>query len=185
MMAGSRKRPREAWIQAMHCLIETVGDCQEWQGRMTGKTPVYSAPAGFAFEGSKAGATGVRGLIYEEHHGVRVPAGHVIRMRCRNDRCCAVEHMMVMTIAESVKEMSRRGELQTLKAQPGRLLAARNRPTKLTMEIAREIRLSSNSMTKEAALRGVTRQTIGLVRAGKLWPEAANGASVFSWRPAA
>ncbi|WAC75343.1 hypothetical protein OU995_11855 [Roseateles sp. SL47] len=93
--------------------------------------------------------------------------------------------MMVMTIAESVREMARRGELQTAAARAGKLRGARNRPTKLSLEIAREIRMSQNNMTKEAALRGVSRQAIGLVRAGKLWPEAANGASVFNWRPAA
>ena len=176
---------KEVWEQSVRDQIVAVGDCDEWQGRMMGKTPVVTAKPGFAFEGSASGSTSVRVWVYSKAHGSRPPEGMVIRMKCRNDRCCNAEHMQLFTRGDSVREMSRRGELDTPACRAGKIKGARNRPTKLTVEIARLIRFDGAPSSELAERYNVSKETINAVRRGERWVEAANGASVFNWRPAA
>lgn len=176
---------KEIWEKSVLERIVAVGDCEEWQGRMMGKTPVVTAKPGFAFEGSSSGSMSVRVWVYAQAHGARPPDGKVIRMNCRNDRCCAEGHMVLFTRGDSVREMSRRGELDTPACRAGKIKSARNRPTKLTAEIARIIRVDPAPSMELAQRYGVSKETINAVRRGERWPEAANGASVFNWRPAA
>lgn len=176
----------EAWLAGLIAMCEPVGDCVEWQGPMLkSKTPLVYVPRGFVLPEWGQYRQSARVVLYVLFHGDRPPVGTVIRQRCCNDSCVAIEHMVVMPRAKHTAEQARRGEFATPKRAAAAMRRARGRDTKLTMELAREIRCSSEAPKVLAPRYGVSTATITAVRRGVLWPEAANGASVFNWRPAA
>lgn len=176
---------RDEWLRRLHQTCEPVGDCLEWQGpTLKGKTPLVYVPKGFVLPEWGQHRQSARVVMWVLHHGTRPPAGSILRPRCLNDSCVDVEHMDIVPRTKQAVEQSKRGEFSTPKRHAAAISRARARETKLTIEIAREIRASSESARVIAPRYGVSAPTITAVRRGVLWPEAANGASVFSWRPA-
>lgn len=172
------------WTRTLRAHIATVGDCEEWTGRMRRTLPLCYAPAGFLKLGSRASsAHSVRTVLFKLRHGHLPGPGMVLRMSCCNDRCVAERHTVQMTRAESVAEQGRRGELST----PARRMAGRKArinagAAKLDMDRARAIRASDEPWQVLAERHGVSRKTIFAVRANKQWAEEAPGASAFSWK---
>lgn len=176
----------DEWLQGLLDNCEPVGECVEWQGpTLKGKTPLVYVPKGYVLPEWGQYRQSARVVIWTLFHGERPPVGTVLRPSCRNDCCVAIEHMTAITRARHTAEQARRGEFSTPKRAAAAMRRARARDTKLTMEIAREIRASAEAPKVLAPRYGVSTATITAVRRGTLWPEAANGASVFSWRPAA
>lgn len=177
---------RDQWLTSLLDFCEPVGDCVEWQGpNLKGKTPLIYVPKGYVLPEWGQYRQSARVALWVLLHGERPPVGSVIRAACCNDRCVAIEHMVAMTRARQPAEQARRGELSTPKRRASAISRARARETKLSIEMARDIRSSEEPPKVLAPLYGVSKATITAVRRGTLWPEAANGASVFSWRPAA
>lgn len=176
----------EAWLSALMDLCEPVGECVEWQGpTLKGKTPLVYVPAGYVLPEWGQYRQSARVVIWTLFHGQRPPLGTVLRPSCCNDRCVAVEHMKAFPRAQQSTIQAHRGEFDTPKRAAAAMRRARSRNTKLSVELAREIRASSEAPKVLAPRYGVSTATITAVRRGVLWPEAANGASVFNWRPAA
>lgn len=176
----------DEWLSGLLDLCEPVGECVEWQGpTLKAKTPLVYVPRGFVLPEWGQYRQSARVVLWVLFHGTRPPEGSVLRASCCNDRCVAVEHMVAMPRARQTVEQARRGELSTPKRKAAAIRRARSRDTKLSVEIAREIRASSEAPKVLAPRYGVSTATITAVRRGQLWPEAANGASVFNWRPAA
>ncbi|RZL40157.1 MAG: hypothetical protein EOP35_01745 [Rubrivivax sp.] len=174
------------WHRNLLDWCEPVGDCVEWQGpTLKAKTPLVYVPKGFVLPQWGQYRQSARVVLWALFHGAPPPAGSVLRVSCCNDKCVAIEHMFVMTRAKAPVEQAKRGELSTPKRKAAAIRRARSRETKLSVEKAREIRSSCESSTVLAPRYGVSKATINAVRRGKAWPEAANGASVFNWRPAA
>lgn len=176
-----KMQTRETWLAGLSALIEPVGECMEWQGPTMGKTPVYYSPRGYAFDGSVQGKHSARAILFALDRGFRLPAGSLIRMRCRNDKCVHEDHFYVIPRSHQPKEQSKRGELST----PRKRAAVTNqqrKTAKLTLEQARAIRHSTTPSREEAAKYGVSSQTVTAIRRGILWAESTQGASVFSWR---
>ena len=176
----------EVWLSGLLDKCEPVGECVEWQGdTLKGKTPIIYVPRGYVLPDWGQYRQSARVVIWALFHGDKPQAGTVLRPRCCNDKCVAVEHMQQVKRAKQTVEQSRRGELSTPKRKAAAIRRARSRETKLSVEMAREIRASSEASRVLAPIYGVSRATITAVRRGVLWPEAANGASVFNWRPTA
>lgn len=175
---------REQWLAGIQAKCEPVGECVEWQGRfqLGGKTPVIYVPAGMV-PGLCQGSHSARGVMWFLANGERNQAGSVLRAKCKNFSCISLDHMAVFTRAEAPKEQAKRGEFSTAKRNAAAINRARAMPTKLSVEKAREIRDRSEPSRELAPIYGVSRCTINAVRRGDLWPEAANGSSVFNWRP--
>lgn len=176
----------DTWLKSLLDLCVPVGECIEWQGpTKKGKTPVVYVPAGYVLPEWGQYKQSARVVLWVLFHESRPPAGTVIRPKCCNDKCVAVEHMVTVPRSKQTVEQALRGELSTPACAAAAIRRARSRGTKLSVEIAREIRASSEASRVLAPRYGVSRATITAVRRGLLWAEAANGASVFSWRPAA
>ncbi|RQO57985.1 hypothetical protein DBR47_14430 [Paucibacter sp. KBW04] len=175
---------REQWLAGIEAKCEPVGECLEWQGRfqLGGKTPVIYVPAGM-IPGLCQGSHSARGVMWFLDKGERNQAGTVLRAKCKNFACISLDHMVVFTRAEAPKEQSARGEFSTAKRNAAAINRARAMPTKLSVDLAREIRQRPESSRDLAPVYGVSSGTITAVRRGALWPEAANGSSVFNWRP--
>ena len=174
---------RDAWIAGIRAQIVEVGDCDEWQGAVIGKTPVAYTPQNYLFEGNVKGKHAVRQIVWLEADGARPPEGSVLRPKCRNDRCVKREHMQVLDRPTATREQFRRGEFDTPGRRRAAIAFARTCPTaKLSIEKAREIRASSESNQVLAERYGVRPKRIYEIRTGRAWPEVARGASVFNFR---
>jgi len=173
--------PRTQWAAALFSQIEPVGDCQEWQGEMRVTVPVAYAPEGYLWPNSARASQSVRVIVYLETHGHRPPDGTVIRARCLNPRCVAVEHFQFIPRTKQAAEQARRGELQTPKLRAARL---RVKPSnsKLTHDAVAMIRASQETDAALARELGVSRQTVNNARRGSSWRSQVAGASVFSWK---
>lgn len=177
---------RDQWLSNLLDLCEPVGDCVEWQGpTLKGKTPLIYVPAGFVLPEWGQYRQSARMVLWALFHNRRPAVGSVLRTRCCNYKCVSIEHMQLMTRAAHTGEQARRGELSTPTQKAAAIRRARARVTKLNVDTAREIRARSEPAKVLAPLYGVSIASITAVRRGDLWPEAANGASVFAWRPAA
>lgn len=181
----TKQMTREQWLIGLRAQCEQVGECIEWQGRMMGgKTPVAYVPRNYLVPGLSQCSQSTRVVLWTLAKGERPPEGSVLRSRCRNAACVDVEHMQLFTRAEASAEQGRRGELSTPRRKAASIARARARGTKLSMQIASDIRACDTPARELAPIHGVSTSTINAVRRGELWPELASGASVFNWRPA-
>lgn len=182
----TKQMTREQWLDGLFELGEQVGDCVEWQGPMLkGITPVVYVPRGYLREGMSQGRQSARQVLWSLNMPGGIPDGHILRSMCCNSRCVAVEHMVLIARKDAPKEQGRRGEFSTPKRNAAAISRARARETKLDEMKVRHIRTCDAPSRELASLYHVSRATINAVRRGDLWPEAANGSSVFAWRPAA
>lgn len=177
---------REQWEQSLYARIHEVGECEEWGGPMVGPTPMVNVPR-FIYDDAKTNSKHtVRSVIWFLVNGRKTKPGHVIMAKCCNDRCVKFSHLVEVTRDEANKRHSKAGVFNSPRAFAQRMRIARTRDrTKLTIEIAREIRMSDEPSKVLAERYGVTKESINAIKRGAAWREAANGASVFSWRPAA
>lgn len=122
--------------------------CHQWVGGVKSKDPR-----------KQYGTLSVNGKVrpahvwaYEQYRGP-VPSGFVVDHLCSNTRCVNPEHLEAVTNTENVR---------------------RGKKTKLTMEMAREIRrLSANGATtlELAAEFGVCRASVYHVLSNRTWAE--------------
>lgn len=182
-----KQMSRDEWLERLQAKCEPVGDCIEWQGRMMrGKTPLAYVPRGYLRPELGASNQSARMVFWTLEKGESLPSGFVLRAMCCNDRCVDVGHMRAFNRSELPAEQSRRREFDTPNSRAAAISRARAQSsTKLNAEKAREIRTSSEPSKVLASMYSVSKTTINEVRRGKLWPESANSASVFAWRPAA
>ena len=105
---------------------------------------------------------------------------------CFQSDCCNPAHMRASTPAEQGRAIAEAG---FLKGKPQRIAAnrriVREKLAKLDPEKVREIRGSSGTLKEIARRYGISVSHASKIRRGKAWQEAANAASVFSWRGAA
>ena len=173
-------------LEAIRANCAEVGDCLEWQGHFTsnGYPRIHDAELDRY--------VGVRNVVYALGHGLPLHApitteehGKVkpalMRMRCGNRRCVSLEHMRAMTHAQVGQAAAAMGNFST----PQRIAAVTSgirkvRKTKITMEIAREIRASEGTCRDQAARYGVSASFVAKVKRGDLWRETVAVSSVFA-----
>lgn len=93
-----------------------------------------------------------------------------IKPSCGNWSCVAYEHMELATRADALIGRSKTPEHARRIAQ-----GLRTKIGKLSMEIAREVRASSESSPKLAIKYGVSKQAIDQIRRGETWKEYQQG----------
>ena len=167
---------REQWLETLR-RVQPVGECLEWQGRFMGSTPIVYCPAGFHTAGLRGGNQSVRSVLWSLQNG-EAPKDQVIRPTCGNWRCVRPDHWLVIDRKRQAKEQARRGELQTTNRKVTARKNARKRG-KLTMEIADQIRFSSEPTKALSDRHGVSKSTITAVKRGDLWSPVVRGAWVF------
>ena len=123
-----------------------------------------------------------RRVVYELTTGKTLPRSKLVVMACRESHCVNFDHMQITTKAGVGKLAAKEGAYA---ARRGKVMLLSRARAKLTLEKAREIRMSDESKRVLAQRYGVSPSLIGNIRRGEAWREAANGASVFNWRPAA
>jgi hypothetical protein len=114
------------------------------------------------------------------------PVGNVYRPICMDAKCINPDHLKTGTRAEVGAWWAGTGKL---KGNP-RVIAANTvtgrKYSKLTLADAALIRKSDETGIALAMQLGVNQTLVSAIRLGKKWKDAAaNGSSVFAWRPAA
>lgn len=98
-------------------------------------------------------------ISYQEHVG-QIPTGLYVLHKCDNPMCVNPDHLFLGTISENNKDSAKKG--RTLKGED-------HQNHKLTEDIIRAIRESSNSTRSLSKKYGVARRTIDKVRHRVTW----------------
>lgn len=105
---------------------------------------------------------------------------------CRHRHCVNPNHSRVGTRHQHGEYVRKTG---MLKNRPSKVAASKANgrgKSRITSELAREIRSRTEASNVLAQEYGVARSTIQAIKSGKHWREdVARNASVFNWRPAA
>jgi len=148
---------------AMMALIdrtEEVGDCFLWTGSTSGGNPTYT-PHGKT-------CTLVRRAMFELAGGVLKPRVPLITT-CGEKLCIHPEHIKPSSTKEIGKLAAKRGGWKGKDRAAKIATAKRTSCAKLTLDDAREIRLSSETGPVLAARYGVNRSLITGIKAGTRW----------------
>lgn len=154
-------------LEIMRILDSTVeeADCILWTGA-TGSTghPIYK-PRG-------CGCTLVRRAVFaltKGELGYRVP----IDTKCGERKCINPAHLFESTTQQVAKRAAKRGAFSSA-TRGAKIAKAKRAKGKLTIEIAREIRMSDESGPVLALRYGVDKSLINGIKAGRAWKEYGN-----------
>jgi hypothetical protein len=147
---------------------EEFADCLLWTGSTSNGNPTYT-PYGVGQV-----CTYVRRSIYQLATGNLKP-GVPLDMTCNERLCINPAHMQPTTHAKIGQKAAARGQWKT-KTRAARIATAKRagHQSKLTTEIAREIRCSSEPGPVLAERYGVCRAVINGIKAGTRWKDYSN-----------
>lgn len=144
---------------------EEFGDCYLWTGSTTNQGyPTYS-PFG-------CGCKLVRRAIFALNGGVLEPRVPIVTT-CDEKLCINPAHMSASTVSAVGKAAGKRGAWRG-KTRCAKIAATKRKTGKLTIEIAREIRMSNETGPVLAERHGVNRTLITKIRSGDAWKDYSN-----------
>ena len=144
---------------------EEFGDCHLWVGSTTEQGyPTYK-PFG-------CNCKLVRRAVFALNGGVLEPRVPIITT-CGEKLCINPAHLKASTVSAVGIEAGKRGAWKT-KSRCAKISASKRKGAKLTIEIAREIRMSSESGPVLATRYGVDRSLINGIKAGTRWRDYSN-----------
>jgi len=141
---------------------EEFGDCHLWTGSTTEQGyPTYK-PFG-------CGCKLVRRAMFELNGGVLAPRVPIVTT-CGEKLCINPVHLKSSTVSAVGKEAGKRGGWKT-KTRCAKIAASKRKTGKLTMEIARTIRMSSETGPVLAARHGTHRSLVTKIKSGDAWKD--------------
>lgn len=165
------------------CYVDPDTGC--WRWRMCFAQGAACAHVVSPVDGKRHTLRGPRAAWILKHKS-NPPKGYTVWAACWQRDCCNPNHMRCTTQVERGRAIAEAGKLKGL---PGRVAIntriCREKLAKLDPEKVREIRGSSGTLKEIARRYGISVGHASKIRRGKAWQEAANAASVFSWRGAA
>lgn len=161
--------------------VDSGGDCRLWNGSHNGGlTPSpkvrYKDEAGLWQHGS------VRRMVYEQHHGVKLPATVLVTVTCESSLCIHPGHLAETTKgAVSRKTLAR----PDVKVRHRRGLEIAHQPAgKLSPEKAANLRARRDEDADALALEfGVSRSLVFKVWQNQAWRDHANPFAGLGARP--
>lgn len=147
-------------IERIRKHIEEVGDCWEWNGAMqsTAPTPMINW---------KRKVQPVRRLLASELN--KQITGKFVTCKCRNELCVNPDHLLVVTRKRLQEMLSKERNYTSSPVRMKKLADKARRNSKLTVELAAEIREADGTQREIAARYGVTQATISVIKRGKTW----------------
>lgn len=142
-------------LDRMLSCCQEDGDCLIW----TGSNNSIGIP--------KIRNTSGRRVMWELKHG-EIPPGMLVSTTCGHPAC--LEHLALSTKSEIVARSHERPHTKARVTASNRR-AARKARGKITIDIARDIRASSETGLQIAARLGVSDSLVSCVRRGKSWVE--------------
>lgn len=150
----------------MHIIdsAEEVGDCWIWQ--------LATTPQGYPImKIAGHGCCHVRRVV-ATLAGHRLAPRQPVEACCEERGCVKPQHMAPSSIRAIAKKAGQHGAFSSL-ARRAKIAAARRRApgVKLTIDIAREIRLSEESGPVLAARYGIDKSLVNSIKRGEAWRE--------------
>ena len=141
-----------------------VGNCWEWDGGTSNGFPKIYVPGK---DGKRGGHTPARRYVMKLM-GVDLQRGQLASAKCGNPLCVAPHHAVAMTRAEVSSRAHATGYSRsaTFRAKSGAVSRARS---KLSLEVAQEMRLSGLSTRAAAKKYGISQFAAWRVMSGKHW----------------
>lgn len=175
-MTDDRKRPYQAMpskelaISVIDAIKARCTECPEcgapwnWTGNHQGK--MHHA----VIERNKTRIS-VRKAVWAAYRE-EAPDGFVLTTKCENGQCLNPDLLAAVTRGDVIHKMMDDGKIHNAAHLAARTKARRARGTKLSLELAREIRSSNLSTRQYAEKLGVTRQMISRIRSGVSYRDA-------------
>lgn len=151
------------WVKA-RCTED--GDCLIWKNR----TSEDGRPLARSYQGDgKRGTTRDVARAHWEAVNGPVPEGLFVASSCGNPRCLNLEHRELIDRSEVNRRAWRKPDVRARRLVK---ITERSRGRgKLTLELARDIRSSGETLKEVAARLGISIETASNVRRGEAWRE--------------
>lgn len=141
---------------------EEYGDCLLWTG--------WTNSAGHGmYKSYCCGRTLVRRDMYRLAKGDLTP-GKPIATTCGETLCINPDHL-IQTTTKAIGIRTGKSGVLSRKARCAKISQAMRKRSKLTMEMAREIRMSQESGPVLSKRYGVNKAVINNIKAGKIWKD--------------
>ncbi len=150
-------------LESLQARTVEEGDCWLWRGYIQNGTPQV-----MRYGEGKKGMYSVRRFLRELQTGRPQPSGHYGNV-CGNPLCVAPDHILYKNVKNHMRDMALNrihGPVDRLKKRQVRIDKGL---TKLDMEKAQEIRVSSETSAELAQKYGVNQSLIKRIRAGRAW----------------
>ena len=152
-------------IERVRRHIDEVGDCWEWNGakQFNAPTPMINW---------KRKAQPVRRLLASEM-GKQI-TGKFVTCKCRNELCVNPDHLLIVTRKRLQEMLAKERNYQVNPVRMKKLADKARLTSKLTAELAAEIREAEGTQRAIAARYGVTQSTVSVIKRGKTWRDYSN-----------
>lgn len=155
----------EALIERVKTHIEEVGDCWEWNGAVqtTAPTPVIR----------------IGGKTLAVRRAIALAQGKQVERlfvtcKCRNDLCVNPDHIHIVTRSKLQKYIAKERDYGTNPARRKRIADKARERSKLTMELAAEIREATGKQRDIALRFGISQATVSSIKRGATWRDYSN-----------
>ena len=153
------------WIR-LRCRIDPDTNCWLW---LQGTNPSGAPVASRRNESGKKPLFQLRRVVWEHRNGP-IPEGKLVTVSCKHANC--LMHLELTTKAEVVRRQwtkaDARAKLTAASTKAGRQRA------KASPEVAREIRMSNDTLEVVAARHGISISLASMIRRGQRWQEVSN-----------
>lgn len=150
-------------LESLQARTVEEGDCWLWQGYVQNGTPQV-----IHYPGGKKKMYSVRRLLRELQAGKAMPDGHYGNT-CGNPLCVSPDHTLWKTTKNHMRDMGRRRTHSPMDSLKKRQVRIDRGLTKLDMDKAQAIRVSTEPSKVLAAEYGVHESMIKRIRSGRVW----------------
>lgn len=152
-------------IERVRKHIEEIGDCWEWQGAMQSSAPTPMI-------NYQRRCQPVRRLLAKEMG--KVIDGKFVTCKCRNELCVNPDHLLVVTRKRLQELVSKERNYQISPVRMKKLADKARLHSKLTVELAAEVREAEGKQRDIAARYGISQATVSVIKRGKTWRDYSN-----------
>ena len=143
--------------------VVEVGDCLEWKGGYMVRVPAI------VFQGKNMNVRRALALDAKLLDGKN--ADKVAVVRCLNWRCVRPEHIQVLSRKKLQQRTADLGHFSAKTVGARKKSASARKRAKLSVEIAAEIRASTDTQRELAKRYGVSQSLVYAIRKGLVWRE--------------
>lgn len=152
-------------IERVRRHIDEIGDCWEWNGATQTKSPTPMI-------NYQRKVKPVRRLLAETL-GKNI-TGKFVTCKCRNELCVNPDHLLIVTRKRLQEIVSKERNYTSNPVRMKKLADKARLNSKLTLELAAEIREAEGTQRAIAARYGISQATVSVIKRGVTWRDYSN-----------